>query len=115
MTIITEVSSRDPESALGLYDLVIPELSEKSFEFATAQYQKIQCYQNLKQYDRALEQCDVVSKIANFKNDTQQIPELRKRIKKQAQQTANQPTEALKTFYNPTLEEIRVKMKLPKS
>lgn len=86
LLIISDVKSRDPASAIKLYDRVIAELPVESFQVATAQYNKIECYQDLKEYDHALEQCDVVSKMLKFENYTQQMPRLRERIKKQAEQ-----------------------------
>jgi hypothetical protein len=95
MIIIENVKSRDPASAIKLYDRVIAELPVESSQVATAQYMKIGCYRDLNEYDHALEQCDVVSKMLKFENYKQQMPGLRERIKKQAEQGgAGQPATA---------------------
>ena len=84
--IIDEVRSRDSKRAIELYDRVIAELPEDSYAVANAHYWKISCYQDLKQYDRALLQCDALLKKTNFTNYTQQVPRMRAKIIKLAQE-----------------------------
>jgi hypothetical protein len=86
MGIISGVRSQDPASAIKLYDRIIAELPVESYQVATAQYMKIGCYRDLKEYDHALEQCDVVSKMWKFDNYKQQMPGMRARLKKLAEQ-----------------------------
>lgn len=93
MGIIHALNHRNPERAIKLYDRVITELPKESYEVASAHYWKIQCFQNLKQFSRALEQCAVVLKVVKFDNLTQQMAGMRAEISQAAQQgAAGQPT-----------------------
>ena len=92
MGIIHALNNRNPERAIKLYDRVIAEFPKASYEVASAHYSKIQCFQNLKAFDRALEQCAVVLKVVKFENLTQQMAGMRAEITKAAQQgAAEQP------------------------
>lgn len=90
--IIHALNNRDPERAVELYDRVITDFPEESYEVASAHYWKIQCYRNLKKFERALEQCDVVLRVVKFENLTEQMAGMRTEISKAAQQDgAGQP------------------------
>ncbi|GEM_PF-2784209 len=80
MGVINGLIHRDPERAVGLYDRVIDEFPKESYEVAGAHYWKIQCYRNLKKFDRALAQCDVVLKVVKFENLTEQMAGMRTEI-----------------------------------
>lgn len=84
--IIHALNNVNPERAVELYDRVIAEFPEASYEVASAHYWKIQCFRNLKEFDRALKQCDVVLEVVEFENLTGQIPGMRAEISKSAQQ-----------------------------
>jgi tetratricopeptide (TPR) repeat protein len=86
MGVINALHHSNPERAIKLYDRVIAELPKESYEVASAHYWKIQCFQNLKEFDRALEQCEVVLKVVKFENLTKQIAGMRTEISKAAQQ-----------------------------
>ena len=93
MGVINPLHHSNPRRAVKLYDRVIRELPQESYEVASAHYWKIQCFQNLKQFSRALEQCAVVLKVVKFDNLTQQMAGMRAEISQAAQQgAAGQPT-----------------------
>ncbi len=88
MGIIHALNHRQPERAIKLYDRVIAEFPKESYEVASAHYWKIQCFQNLKEFERALEQCAVVLKVVKFENLTQQMAGMRAEISKAVPQGA---------------------------
>ena len=90
MGIIHALHHSNPKRAVKLYDRVIRELPKESYEVASAHYSKIQCFQILKEFDRALEQCDIVLKVVKFENLTKQMAGMRAEISKAAQQAAQQ-------------------------
>jgi hypothetical protein len=96
MAIISEVRSRDPERAVELYDRIISKLPARSREVACAHFSKILCYEDLKKYDLALKQCEVVLQKSKLEDYTKRIPEMRDRITQQAQDSADQPASAPK-------------------
>lgn len=92
MGVINALHHSNPQRAVKLYDRVIRELPQESYEVASAHYWKIQCFQNLKEFDRALEQCEVVLKVVKFENITKQIAGMRTEISQAARQGATGPT-----------------------
>lgn len=86
MGVINALHHSNPQRAVKLYDRVIRELPKESYEVASAHYWKIQCFQNLNEFDRALEQCEVVLKVVQFENLTNQMAGMRTEISKAAKQ-----------------------------
>jgi tetratricopeptide (TPR) repeat protein len=87
--VIDDLNHSNPKRAVALYDRVIAEFPKESYEVASAHYWKIQCYRNLKNFDRALEQCDVVLKVVKFENLTEQMAGMKAEISKSAQSGRN--------------------------
>lgn len=96
--VIHALNYSNPKRAISLYDRVIDDFPMESYEVASAHYWKIQCYRNLKNFDRALEQCDVVLKVVKFENITEQMAGMKAEISKSAEQdAAEQPATAVES------------------
>jgi len=96
--VIHALNHSNPKRAIALYDRVIDDFPMESYEVASAHYLKIQCYRNLKDFDRALKQCDVVLKVVKFENLTEQMAGMKAEISKSAQQdAAEQPATAVES------------------
>lgn len=74
----------DTRTAIKVFDRLITELPESGYEVAAAHYDKIQCYELLKQYDDALHECDEVMKFPEFDNLTSQMDKRRETIRRLA-------------------------------
>ncbi|HEX2996139.1 MAG TPA: hypothetical protein VHP14_15040 [Anaerolineales bacterium] len=72
----------DTNYSIEVFDKITNELPPDSYAVASAHFWKIQCYMLLKQYDKALEECDQVSRYTQYTNLTDQMPAKRKDILK---------------------------------
>ncbi len=66
--------------AIEIFDRIIREFPQKRYEVASAHFWKIQCFELLKQYDKALEECDEVLKFSDFENLTEQVKQKKEKL-----------------------------------
>ena len=64
--------------AIEIFDRIIQRFPQERYAVASAHFWKIQCFELLKQYDKALQECDEVLKFPDFENLTKQIKQKRK-------------------------------------
>lgn len=74
----------DAALAVTLYDRVIAEYPADSYAVASAHYWKVGRYKQLKQYDKALEQCALVSTLTKYPNLVEQMPAYQNEIRQLA-------------------------------
>jgi tetratricopeptide (TPR) repeat protein len=66
--------------AIEIFDRIIREFPQKQYEVAAAHFWKIQCYELLKQYDKALKECDEVLRFPEFENLTEQVVQKKEKL-----------------------------------
>ena len=66
--------------AIEIFDRIIQGFPQERYAVASAHFSKIQCFELLKQYDKALEECDEVLKFPDFENLTEQIKQKREKL-----------------------------------
>ena len=66
--------------AIEIFDRLIQRFPQERYTVASAHFSKIQCFELLKQYDKALEECDEVLKFSDFENLTEQIKQKKERL-----------------------------------
>jgi len=66
--------------AIEIFDRIIQRFPQERYAVASAHFSKIQCFELLKQYDKALEECDEVLKFSDFENLTEQIKQKKERL-----------------------------------
>ncbi len=59
--------------AIEVFDRIIQRFQHERYAVASAHFSKIQCFELLQQYDKALEECDEVLKFSDFENLTEQV------------------------------------------
>jgi hypothetical protein len=70
------------EFAIGLFDRVIREFPQEDFYVASSYFWKIQCYELLQEYERALQACDEALRYPQFENLVEQINRKKEEIAK---------------------------------
>lgn len=66
--------------AIEIFDRIIQEFPQAQYEVAAAHFSKIQCFELLEQFDKALEECDEVLKYPEFENLTKQVVEKKEKL-----------------------------------
>ena len=68
------------EAAIKIFDQIIEEFPNDNYKVASAHFWKIQCYELLQMFDKALVECDEVSKYPTFVNLTDQVIKKKEKI-----------------------------------
>jgi tetratricopeptide (TPR) repeat protein len=66
--------------AIETFDRIIQGFPQERYEVASAHFWKIQCFELLKQYDKALQECDEVLKFPDFENLTIQANQKKEKL-----------------------------------
>lgn len=66
--------------AINIFDQIIQEFPNDKYKVASAHFWKIQCFELLKMFDKALLECNEVLKYSEFENLTTQVEKKKERI-----------------------------------
>jgi len=66
--------------AIEIFDRIIQRFPQERYAVASAHFSKIQCFELLKQYDKALKECDEVLRFPEFENLTEQVVQKKQRL-----------------------------------
>ena len=84
VSLISQIGNENIHSntnfAIEVFDRIIQRFPQERYEVASAHFWKIQCFELLKQYDKALEECDEVLKFSDFENLTKQIKQAKEKL-----------------------------------
>jgi len=84
LSLISQIGNQNIHSntnfAIEIFDRIIQEFPQARYEVAAAHFWKIQCFELLEQFDKALEECDEVLKFSDFENLTEQIEKKRGKL-----------------------------------
>ncbi len=84
LSLISRIGNQNIHSntnfAIEIFDRIIHGFPQARYEVASAHFWKIQCFELLEQFDKALEECDEVLKFSDFENLTKQVEKTKEKL-----------------------------------
>ena len=78
--IASEKIHKAPKYSIEIFNQIIQRFPDNTYKVASAHFGKILCYEELKQHNDALNECEAVLKFPEFSNLTKQIGPIKKRL-----------------------------------